>query len=222
MDGDTAALYLFAGLAALAVAYMFFLGRREARRRRALRKLATRHGLTYHKSPDFTIPGAYSFLSRIARGFDRHAFNILRGEYAGQTVLAFDYHYVTLVGFRGKHHFVSVFLLEQSAAFPEVEIIPRSLEQRISEALGMTSIAFESVQFNEAFVVRSVDRRFAYDVCHPQMMELLLKRPAASIEIEDGCIAICYDERVQASDIELSLDALVSIRSMMPAHLYER
>jgi hypothetical protein len=43
--------------------------------------------------------------------------------------------------------------------------------------------------------VRSPDKKFAYDVCHAQMMEYLLANRDLSIEIENEVIALAFDRR---------------------------
>ena len=58
-------------------------------------------------------------------------------------------------------------------------------------AFGFDDIDFESAEFSKRFYVKSPDKRFAYDVVHPRMMEFLLDRKAPCVDIENArcCIS---------------------------------
>ena len=229
-DDDAMKLPLgIAILIAFAVA-AFLKPIREKRRRQAARRMAEKLGLNFQAGPDHDLPERLKFLRRFDIGEKRYAFNIIHGQYRGHPVRAFDYHVTTVTegatgATRGKtrtSHSMSVYLLEQPVAFPEVEITPKSLFHTIGQAFGMETINFENEVFNKAFVVRAADRRFAHDVCHPRMMEFLLQHPDIDLEIEEHCIAIRYDiPRRKVKEVPRHLDILVEIRELMPRHLYE-
>ena len=216
-----------AAIAILVVAAIVAIALRiwEKRRQEAFAKKAAKLGLHFNAERDYDLPERLHFLSRFDKGENRYAFNIMQGVYRGHPVRAFDYHYsITAMDGRGRerttHYYFSVFVLHQPVEFPELEISPQKLRHRIGQALGMESINFESVVFNNAFVVTSVNRRFAYDVCHPRMMAFLLQHQEISLEIEGHCIAICYNNRQKVAEVQPHLDVLVGIRELMPPHLY--
>ena len=197
----------------------------EKRRRESLARQAAKLGLQFKAERDYDLPGQLQFLSRFDEGVDRYAFNIMQGAYRGHPVRCFDYHYAIKDHDTGSrrdsaHFYFSVFVLHQPVAFPELEIYPQRYYHRIGQAFGMETINFESPAFNKAFVVRAANRRFAYDVCHPQMMTFLLQNPDINLEIEAHCIAIRYDERQKVDEVQPHLDVLVGIRELMPKHLY--
>jgi hypothetical protein len=68
--------------------------------------------------------------------------------------------------------------------------------------------------------VRSPDKKFAYDVCNAQMMECLLANRDLSIEIENEVIALAFNTRIAAEQIEADLQRLVEIRSRLPQYLF--
>lgn len=51
---------------------------------------------------------------------------------------------------------------------------------------GFDDIDFESVEFSRKFFVKSPDKRFAYDVIHPAMMEFLLASDPPSLDVEQN------------------------------------
>ena len=225
MNDDTLVVYIIGGIIVLALLGAIAKWWWERRRRQAFRAIAERLGLRFNHHRDYALADRLGFLNRLARGSKRYAFNVIQGVYQDQPVLCFDYHYETYSrSSKGRrqthHHYMSVYLLKHPVDFPELEIYPRTLIHRIGQALGFSDIQFESVDFSKAFVVKSAERRFAYDVCHPRMMEFLLQHSDLNIEIEAHCIAICYDRRQKPEEVQPHLDTLVQIRELMPGYLY--
>ena len=62
----------------------------------------------------------------------------------------------------------------------------------------------------------------AYDICNAQMIEYLLANDDLTIEIEDSALAISFSRRLEPEQIEMNLERLVKIRSLMPNYLFDR
>ena len=186
-----------------------------------------RLGLTFSAEPDYGIADRYEFLKQLAQGENRYAFNVFSGEYQGHDVLAFDYHYETTStdqkGVRHtSHHHFSFFILELPVFFPDLTIRRENFFTKIAEVFGYQDIGFESAEFTKTFCVRSVDKKFAYDVCNPQMMEYLLANRDLSIEIENQALALAFDSCLSPQEFELNLNRLVRVRALMPEYLFPR
>ena len=217
-------ILVFALVVVLVVGVVAFQHWREKKRREAFRQLAASLGLRY-TARDYAMGRHFRYLDPLDRGYNRYAFNILHGEYQGHPVQAFDYHYETestdSKGRRTTHdHYSSFFLLEQDRTFPELRIYPEGLLAKFGQMLGFDDIDFESVEFSRAFVVRSRDRKFAYDVCHARMMEYLLEHRDLSLEIEGRCIAMSFPRRLKPEEIPERLEQLVEVRRLFPDYLY--
>jgi len=211
------------GLLVLVVAVFAYL--RERKRREAFQKLAASLGLRYYRR-DPSIAARYDFLDKLRQGHNRYAFNILEGSYCDRPVRVFDYHYETYSrDSKGRrtteHHYFSFFMLEQEREFPELRIYPEGLLSKFGQMLGFDDIDFESVEFSKAFVVRSKDKKFAYDVCHTGMMTYLLDHRDLSIEIEGRCVSLSFDRRLKPEEIEPRLRQLAEIRNLFPKYLYD-
>ena len=197
----------------------------EWSRSRALKRLARQLGLRYVRC-DASAPRRYRFLDDLRKGFARRALNVLKGEYQGYTVQTFDYRYQTLrriLGDSGRWlegHQFTFLLLEQDRPFPEMLIHPKGWSTTLRQAVKVPKVDFESVEFSRAFVVRSRDRKFAYDVCHTRMMEYLLQHRDLSLEIEGRCIAISFLRRLKPEEIPGRLRQLTEIRQLFPEYLY--
>jgi hypothetical protein len=195
-----------------------------ARRREALAALAGRLGLVFEEEEDHDLAETLDFLRRLDEGSNRYVYNRLEGQYGGHHVQAFDFHYETYShsknGRQTSHHHFSVVTLRLPRPVPEVLITPEGIFSKIAQALGYDDIDFESAEFSRAFCVRSADKKFAYDICHPLMMEYLLSRRGLSVEFEDRLIALAFESQLEPEEIETWLQEVVKIRELMPDYLF--
>ncbi len=222
--GGVALIILFVGLAIALAVYSVVAARK---RREALFVLASRLGLVFDPAPSHLLAERFGFLNQLAQGSNRYAFNVLSGQYQGNEVLVFDYHYEThSTDSKGHttthHHYFSFFILLLPANFPELRITRENLFTRIAEAFGYEDINFESAEFSRAFCVRSKDKKFAYDACNGQMMEYLLANRDLSIEIEGPALALAFDRQLSVEQIEFDLGRLLAIRSHLPNYLFTK
>jgi hypothetical protein len=190
------------------------------KRRQAMADVASKLGLQFMPGKDRYMARRYDFLDKLRRGSDRYAFNVLSGGYQGNEVLLFDYHYRTGSGKNSHDYYISFFILQLPASFPELVIGPEGIFSKIAQAVGYDDIDFESHEFSRKFCVRSRDKKFAYDVCNARMIEYLLSNTDLSIEIEDRALAISFSSRLSPDQIEPNLDRLITIRSLLPDYLF--
>ena len=197
-------------------------GRAARQRSLDLQTLAARLEFDdFNSNRDEGFAMGWGFLSRLAQGNDRYAFNILRGTYHAQSLFVFDYHYQTGSGKSRKEHYSTLLMLVCKEIFPQVSIGPESLRSKIAAAFGIGSdIKFESAEFSRTFCVRSPDKKFAYDVCNPQMIEYLLANPGLQVEIQGPVILLVFEPQLPVGQVESNLQRLIEIRSRLPEYLF--
>ena len=165
----------------------------------------------------------WGFLSRLVQGDNCYAFNILRGTYHEQALFVFDYHYQTGSGENAGDCNLTMLMIAFKAVFPKVTIDPGG-ESVFAEMESVVfgeedKIRFESAEFSRIYHVRSKDRKFAYDVCSPQMIEYLLTNPGLQIEIQGPVISLAFEPQLPVAQIESNLERLVEICSRLPQYL---
>jgi len=199
-------------------------GRGDRQRSLNLQTLATRLGFDdFNPNRDEGFAMGWGFLSRLAQGNDRYAFNILRGTYHEQRLFVFDYHHQTVSGKSVEDHYFTMLMLVCQEVFTQVTIDPggESLLAKMAAAFGgENDIKFESAEFSRAFCVRSKDKRFAYAVCNPQMIEYLLANRDLQIEIQGPVILLVFEPQLPVGQIEFNLQRLIEIRSRLPEYLF--
>ncbi len=207
------------------VAVMVIAWQLEKKRREKWRTWAKSKGWSYRHERNRDLAKRYSFLDRLQKGSNRYAMHCLRGEWQGRPAEAFTFHYETYsTGSKGQrrthHHYVGVVVLEVEKSFPELTIAPEGFFSKLAQVVGYDDIDFESIEFSKKFVVRSGDKKFAYDFCHTRMMDYLLQHPRTILEIEGNSLAVFDGNRLEPEEIEPYLEHLHAIRVWMPRFLF--
>lgn len=215
-------IILFAGL----VVWGILSSAAAKKRREALRQAAQELGLQFLEGPDATYDDRFPFLKKLCQGSNRYAFNILRGAYGGHFVELFDYHYEThssdSKGNRTTHHhYFSFYMLLHDRDFPELIICREGWFSKLVQFFGFEDIDFESAEFSRKFEVRCKDKRFAYDICHSQMIEYMLRPENGdlNIEMEGHCLTWFFVHRLDPLTIPVNLHRLVAIRELIPDYV---
>ncbi len=74
--------------------------------------------------------------------------------------------------------------------FKNLLIRPEDLSDKIASTVGFQDIDFESKEFNKRFRIQASDKKIAYDIIHPQMIEFILsKKGVPYIELRDNILA---------------------------------
>jgi hypothetical protein len=198
--------------------------RDRASRESALRNLTAQLGFDDFNPDRYeSFAQAWGFLSRLKQGTNGYAFNVLRGTYHGQSLFVFDHHYQTGSGKNREDHYGTVLMLVWKEIFSQVTIGPESLSAKIAAAFGVgDEIKFESAEFSRKFCVRSEDKRFAYDVCNPRMIEYLLANSGLQVEIQGPVLLLAFEPQLPVGQIEANLGRLIEIRSLLPEYLFKQ
>ena len=175
-----------------------YLGHQAAKKRcEAMAALAADLGWSFSPEKDTRHDDEYAHFEIFRRGHLRAAFNTLRGhlEIDGRSfsAKAGDFRY-KITSSNGKttttrtHRFSYRILHLPFSGLPDLLIRSEGVFDKMAGAFGFDDIDFESAEFSRRFYVKSPDRRFAYDVVSPRMMEFLLRRPGPAIDLErDRC-----------------------------------
>ncbi|HUA65102.1 MAG TPA: hypothetical protein VME24_04595 [Alphaproteobacteria bacterium] len=188
-----------------------------------LKFLSERLGFeNFDPAPNPQFITAWGFLHCLTLGENRYAFNILEGTYHDQKLFVFDYHFQTGSGKDQDHRYYTIFMLIVPEAFSKILIRPQDMLGRIEGVFDAENIKFESAEFSKHYQVHCGDRKFAYDVCNPQMMEYLLANTGLSVEIQGPVISLTFTPQLPVSDIEPNLQRVAQIRALLPQYLFSK
>ncbi len=215
-------------IAAVATA-AYFSHKAKLARRAAMAALAAELKMSFDPSERRDFDLLHSQFELFRRGHTKRAYNTLAGtiEVARRHFGAImgDYRY-SITTSNGKTtttttYRVSYIILQTPYPdLPSLFIRPEGFMDKIKSAVGFDDIDFESEEFSRKFFVKSSDKRFAYDVVHPRMMEFLMDDRGPVIDIARGAVCLVKGSR-QWEPIEFrnNLTYLWQFFELWPEHL---
>ena len=196
--------FVLIGVVVLVVVAVAIVGwRMEKKRQEELAALARELDLRFDPGVDHGHDDEYAQFEIFRRGHGRVARNTLTGAVelfgAPCRLVCGDFRYKTTSG-TGKNrrtttHRFSYLIVHPPWHTPPLLIRPEGIFDKIKGALGFDDIDFESAEFSRRFYVKSPDKKFAYDVLHPRMMEFLLQERPVMIDIEGGALCLSDGSR---------------------------
>jgi len=185
-------MLLFVGLAVLVIVGIVFGSLAEKKRRQELEALAARLGLKFDADADYGHEVTYGQFSRFKQGRKRYAHNRMFGvtKVGGREcrVVMGDYHYQTQ-GQKNQthtHRFSFVLVHMPWPGVPGMTVRQEGVMDKLAGVFGFDDIDFESAEFSRRYYVKSADRKFAYAVISPAMIEHLLAVDWPGLEVDGG------------------------------------
>ena len=198
---------------------------RKAKRRKELAAWAQAKGLSFRPSTDSGIDDRFQQFKCLRQGDGgRYGYNIMEGVVGRRAVCAFDYHYETHThnskgGQSTHHHHFSAVVVGAGLPLKPLFIRTETFVDKMAEFVGFDDIDFESTEFSRQFLVKSPDRRWAYDVLHQATMEFLLNSPRFTLEFQGSRVIAYRGKTLSTADFEAALQVVTGILDRLPASL---
>ena len=221
-------------LAILVIVGAYYSYQAQQQRIAELSQLAAARGWRFDASKDYSHDERFGHFSPFDSGRNGYAYNTIHGaveigESAWPVQLG-DFHYETTsttsngkggTTTRTDHHYLSYVITETPyLGAPELFIRREGFFDKIAGFLGFDDIDFESAEFSDRFIVKSKDKRFAYDVIHPRMMEFLLDGDPPTVDFQRGQCSVTRGEKCWSpAEFEESLTWLAKFYGHWPRHL---
>ena len=212
---------LFILFAAVAGIFAYFAWLANKRRREELAQFAAANGLQFSAADPYDLPNFLRGIPTFSRGHSRKAYNVIHGPWSGREVIAFDFQYTTGSGKNQHTYRLSACLQPVGLRLPNLVIRPETFFDKLGAVVGFEDIDFESDEFSRKFHVQGPDRKFAYDVCHPQMMSWLLANAGNfSIELIDSSLVLSTGSRWSPTDFHSALCFSARFFELIPEHVW--
>jgi len=170
-------------------------------RRRDLEVLAAEYGLKLMPDRHWDPPVQCLHLPLFRDGYGREARNLLMGHLTGHPAMVFDY--LCFTGSEKSPHLqrfhVGLFKLPIDA--PRLVIRSLHVEDILAHWLGLDPVEMESEEFNRRYHVLCADRKFAFDICRPVIMEALLDGESVAVLEMEGRFLLMYDGPLPAAKV---------------------
>lgn len=204
-------VWFFAVMTALSLLILAGQLIRKRRRVGVLQQFAQQHGLTYTDRDDAWAEAELAAPRR--RGGDHSTQEILTGRYRDHDIAYFTHTFTTGSGDTQSTHYGTV-----TAIVLPVELPLLRVERSTPD---LDRIKLESEQFNQIFKVTG-DRRLAYDILHPRMMQWLLDTDAPGFVINRRYLAHVRWGMPEITRIDRDLDYVFEVEARIPGFVFDR
>jgi hypothetical protein len=191
------------------------------KRRKELAVWALKNGLTFSAGKDDCFDSRYPVFDCLQRGDDRYACNVMYGAIAGRVFVGCDYHYVTGSGRSRQAHNISLIIVKSPILLERLLIRPETFVDKFAALAGFDDINFESAEFSRKFYVKSPNKKWAYDIIHPRMMEFLLSMPKFCIQFDLLSVIVYRDCRFSPKDFEAAVSLVNGIFERIPDYIVQ-
>jgi hypothetical protein len=162
----------------------------------------------------------------LTKGDGRGSENVMWGTWQDLSLREFDYWYyeesTDSKGNRTKTYYrFSCAVAEIDAACSPITIGREGFFTRLADAIGLDDIQYELQEFNDAFNVKSKDRRFASDLVDQRMMRFLLQTDRAFGFEACGRWLLCFSKRRRPTELVPLLGTLQGFREHVPRVVFE-
>ena len=209
---------LIVGTIALIFAIFAFLA--AAKRRKELLEFAHRIGFDFTPSPG-SLHSQYSFFDPFDRGHSRRSRNLLAGQRGRCNWQMFDYRYTTGSGKNKQTHHYGIAVARVSLDFPVMRVRPEGFFDKLASVVGFDDIDFESDAFSRLYHVKCENRRQAYDLIHPQMIEYLLTRKAYDWQFSGPWILIHERGKFSVTEMMDVMETVEGFVERVPEYVRE-
>lgn len=227
MDGLV--ILIIVGVLAAGIGLAMLAHKKERERQAALAAMASGLGWAFTTANDPDHDARYGHFAIFKKGHSRRAYNTMTGTMDlgrwSVPVRAGDYLYKVTTS-NGKttttttYRFSYLIIELPFPGVPELSLRPEGFFDRVAQALGAADIDFESAEFSRRFVVKGSDKRFAYAVIHPRMMEFLMEGPPRAMEIEFGrCCVSDGKTRLSAPEFAQAIEWVRGFFQRWPDYL---
>lgn len=211
---------------------IYFSHLQAKKRREELAEFAEQIGWRFEPASVYDHHKRFPQFALFQQGHSPCAYNTLHGAVmlAGRSVTAQmgDFLYKRTSG-SGKNRSTTTYRLSYLIAgapfpaSPDISIRPEGAFDKVSAFFGFDDIDFESAEFSRQFHVSSGDKRFAYAVIHPQMMEFLMETRGPTLNVAEGyCCATAGNGAWTPNEFRERLAWLEQFFERWPQHLIEQ
>jgi hypothetical protein len=196
--------------------------RAPRRRWKALTALAAEHGwqLREHDPSLVRRWPEHPF----GKGEDRRAQDVLTGAYRGRAILVFQYSYEAPSRDSEDHGTTTtrfaVCTVRLRAPLPDVSVDPATFLYLVARRVGLPAIRFANEEFDRAFAVHAAEPKFAHELMHPAMMELLLRRDRVAWWIHGDDLLCWWPGSYDPATVVGRLDLLIDISEAIPPSVW--
>jgi hypothetical protein len=212
-------LFIILGVLFFIVRVLIDLIAGESKRVRALKKFAVANRWAFSPDERYSMKSSFPKVALFIGKDSYKTSNVMRRKYSGLRVTICDYEYTTSNGKNEQTFSYTCYILQLPVSFGWLNVTRESLRSKIAQAFGYDDIDFESAEFSRRYCVRAQNRKEAYALITPQMMDYLMATPGLYFSIQGSLLLITFDGQLEARHIPQRVNLLFGIAARIPGYL---
>jgi hypothetical protein len=204
------ALFILAPVAALIIK-----SHQITKRRQEMQAFAENRNLRF--SPE--IPDELNIFSGyhpFDDGHDRRVDNLITGLHDGVHFRIFDYEYVTGEGKNKTTHHAGVVVGLVPLTFPRMTLRAEGILDRLAAVVGLEDINFESDEFNRRYHITCDNRKRAYELIDPGMIDFLLSIQPRHWQLGPNIVMITRTGRYPTQELPIVMESITGFVKRIP------
>jgi len=117
---------------------------------------------------------------------------------------------------------LSAVVVDGDVFFRPMFIRPEGPAHRLAKAVGQDDITFESDEFNRQFYVEAKDKKFAYDVITPRVMQLLVANRKWNVDLFGRSIVVYNGRSLGTDEMKEAVEFAQQFLALMPDYLRQQ
>lgn len=231
MGSVAVVIFIFVIVLPLAIAAAYYSYLQRQKRLADLSALASRNNWSFRSASNYAHDGEYPQFSIFREGHSRYAYNTMRGTietHGGLCPIQLgDYHY-KITTHNGKSSSTRTYQFSYGIVelpyvdLPDLSFRREGFFDKVAGFFGFDDIDFESAEFSDQFSVKGSNKKFAYSVIDPRMMEFLLSSSPPITQIAGGACCI-YDSKIcwSPEQFQTRVDWLHTFFQHWPRHVVD-
>lgn len=167
------------------------------------------------------------------RGLKGYSLRVFTSSMEGKAVYCFDYHDFLASSGAGSPLDPLSRICEKSPVdftvvslvldvrFPELLVYPEQAWDRFAKRLGGIDIDMDSAEFSGHHRIWCEDRRFAYAICHGELMDLLMRYPEVALRTAADVMSFRFAGLAPIEELGAFLLEIARNAALVPRYLYE-
>lgn len=213
--GSGVLYFLIIAVAIVAIVWSFIAA---AKRRQELSAFALQNGFSFEASPG-NLHDQYEAFVPFDQGHSRRSNNWIHGRRGTIDWEMFDYKYTTGSGKNQQTHHYGIVLAKINLALSKMRIRPEGFFDKLAGMVGFDDIDFESEEFSKRYYVSSTDRKFAYDLIHPKMMEYLMAQAPSDWQLGGRIVMIIQSRNFRVDELHGKMMLIEGFVRLIPEYV---
>jgi len=149
-------------------------------------------------------------------GSARTVRNRIFGTWNGLDWEVFDYSYTISSGKSSTTYRYAIVAAQFNFVVPDIDIRRENFFDRVGSWMGLRDMQFESIEFNEAYHIKSHDEKRTYDLIHPEAIDYLMACSIPKWQLAGRTVVLMESGTIAIPSLVQMMTCVVEFLALVP------